>query len=108
VRALTHLHGGNVADTDDGNPHATQTEFAPGKTNTVTYPSDQEAGTVLEGRRCDRRVEHHLGYAFFWVVGSTATSSRERTACASTPRPRTRDHRPRPPAVGTLSTFSPR
>jgi spore coat protein A, manganese oxidase len=36
-RILTHMHGGFVAGTSDGNPYATQKEYARGQTQTVTY-----------------------------------------------------------------------
>jgi spore coat protein A, manganese oxidase len=39
VRAMTHLHGGFVADTSDGSPAVTPGGFAPGETQTVFYPN---------------------------------------------------------------------
>jgi spore coat protein A len=39
VRVLTHLHGGFVAGTSDGNPAATPNGFAAGQTQTVYYPN---------------------------------------------------------------------
>ena len=43
TRILTHLHGGHISDTADGNPYATPDEFVSGQTQTVTYQNDQEA-----------------------------------------------------------------
>jgi spore coat protein A, manganese oxidase len=43
VRILTHLHGGFVAGADDGNPFANPGAFAPGTTQSVTYPMEQPA-----------------------------------------------------------------
>ena len=37
VRVMTHLHGGFVAATSDGNPAVTPTGFGPGQTQTVLY-----------------------------------------------------------------------
>jgi spore coat protein A len=42
-RILTHLHGGFVAGASDGNPYATQDEYARGETQTVTYPPHPRA-----------------------------------------------------------------
>jgi spore coat protein A len=43
VRILTHLHGGLVAGTDDGNPFAQPDAFPNGTTQSVTYPNEQPA-----------------------------------------------------------------
>jgi spore coat protein A len=43
TRILTHLHGGHISDTADGNPYATPDEFVSGQTQTVDYRNDQEA-----------------------------------------------------------------
>ena len=37
VRVMTHLHGGFVAGTSDGNPAVTPDGFGPGETQTVFY-----------------------------------------------------------------------
>jgi spore coat protein A, manganese oxidase len=50
-RILTHLHGGHISDTADGNPYAGSTlpsgqvvpDFLSGQTQRVTYANDQEA-----------------------------------------------------------------
>jgi spore coat protein A len=49
VRVLTHLHGGFVAGTSDGNPAVTPYGFGPGETQTVFYPnqSPQQPATLL-------------------------------------------------------------
>ncbi|WP_115787310.1 multicopper oxidase domain-containing protein [Arthrobacter silvisoli] len=39
VRVLTHLHGGFVAGSSDGNPAVTANGFGPGQTQTVYYPN---------------------------------------------------------------------
>ena len=39
VRAMTHLHGGFVAGSSDGNPVVTPEGFGPGETQTVVYPN---------------------------------------------------------------------
>ncbi len=39
VRVMTHLHGGFVAATSDGNPAVTPNGFGPGETQTVFYPN---------------------------------------------------------------------
>ena len=41
VRLMTHLHGGFVADTSDGNPAVTPNGFGPGETQTVLYTNQQ-------------------------------------------------------------------
>ena len=43
VRPITHLHGGFVAGTDDGNPANPPYGFANGETQTVHYPNEQPA-----------------------------------------------------------------
>ena len=43
VRVLTHLHGGFVAGSDDGNPAATPGEYATGATQTAHYLNNQPA-----------------------------------------------------------------
>jgi spore coat protein A len=43
VRAVTHLHGGHVADTSDGGPDAW---FLPGQHRVYDYPNDQQATTL--------------------------------------------------------------
>ena len=42
-RILTHLHGGFVTGTSDGNPYATQNEYGFGQTQEVTYPPHPRA-----------------------------------------------------------------
>ena len=43
VRMNTHLHGGYVAGTNDGNPYATPGEFVPGQTQRAVYPNQQNS-----------------------------------------------------------------
>jgi spore coat protein A, manganese oxidase len=43
VRAVTHLHGGHVAEESDGGPDAW---FLPGTSDLYEYPNDQEAATL--------------------------------------------------------------
>jgi spore coat protein A, manganese oxidase len=45
-RILTHLHGGFVTGTNDGNPHATHDEYGKDETQTVTYPAHPRATTL--------------------------------------------------------------
>jgi spore coat protein A, manganese oxidase len=45
-RILTHLHGGFVSGTNDGNPYATQDEYEFGETQQVTYPPHPRATTL--------------------------------------------------------------
>jgi spore coat protein A, manganese oxidase len=40
VRVMTHLHGGFVAGTSDGNPAVTPNGFGAGETQTVLYPNE--------------------------------------------------------------------
>jgi spore coat protein A len=44
-RILTHLHGGHISATADGNPFASN-DIQPGQTQTVTYANDQEAAHI--------------------------------------------------------------
>ena len=46
VRMNTHLHGGYVAGSSDGNPYAYAAEYVPGQTQSVVYPN-QQASTLL-------------------------------------------------------------
>jgi len=47
VRSLTHLHGGEVSGTSDGNPYATPLPgFLPGQTQTAYYPNEQRPATT--------------------------------------------------------------
>jgi spore coat protein A, manganese oxidase len=46
VRAMTHLHGGFVAGTSDGNPAVTPNGFGQGDTQTVHYPNQQPASLL--------------------------------------------------------------
>jgi spore coat protein A, manganese oxidase len=43
VRVMTHLHGGFVAGTSDGNPATTGNGFGQGETQSVHYPNQQPA-----------------------------------------------------------------
>ncbi len=43
VRIMTHLHGGFVAGSDDGNPYAEPDAFKTGRTQSVSYPNEQPA-----------------------------------------------------------------
>jgi spore coat protein A len=45
-RILTHLHGGFVSGTNDGNPYATQDEYEFGETQQVTYPPHPRVTTL--------------------------------------------------------------
>ena len=55
-RILTHLHGGHIPDTDDGNPYASP-DIQTGPTpQTVHYANDQEAAHLLVPRP---RLGHH-------------------------------------------------
>jgi spore coat protein A len=44
-RILTHLHGGHISASADGNPYA-NADFAPGTTQRVRYANDQEAALI--------------------------------------------------------------
>ena len=45
-RILTHMHGGFVSGTNDGNPYATLDEYEKGETQTVVYPPHPRATTL--------------------------------------------------------------
>ena len=45
-RILTHLHGGFVSGTNDGNPYATQDEYGLTETQQVSYPPHPRATTL--------------------------------------------------------------
>src|SRR3954467_9578263 len=46
VRMNTHLHGGHVLGSSDGNPYQYAAEYQPGQIQSVVYPNDQ-ASTLL-------------------------------------------------------------
>jgi spore coat protein A len=67
VRAVTHLHGGHVADTSDGGPDAW---FLPGQSVVYEYPNDQEA-TLLwyhDHAMGITRLNPYLGLAGAYII----------------------------------------
>src|SRR6266536_2557310 len=65
VRIMTHLHGGFVAGTDDGNPYATAGAFRSGSTQSVTYPNEQPASLLWYH-------DHYMGDTRMNVVAGLA------------------------------------
>lgn len=46
VRMNTHLHGGYVAGSSDGNPYASPAEYDPGQTQRVIFPNQQSSALL--------------------------------------------------------------
>ena len=70
VRMSTHLHGGHVAGSSDGNPYAHPAEYVPGQVQNVVYPNEQNATLLWYHDHSDQitRLNMYAGLAGLYVV----------------------------------------
>jgi spore coat protein A, manganese oxidase len=70
VRMNTHLHGGHVAGSSDGNPYASPAEYRPGQSQSVVYPNDQNATLLWYHDHADQitRLNVYAGLVGLYLV----------------------------------------
>jgi spore coat protein A, manganese oxidase len=70
VRMNTHLHGGYVAGSSDGNPYQGPAEYQPGQTQTVVYPNQQNASMLWYHDHADQitRLNVYAGLVGLYIV----------------------------------------
>jgi spore coat protein A len=70
VRMNTHLHGGYVAGSSDGNPYANAAEFLPGQTQSVVYPNQQSSALLWYHDHADQitRTNVYAGLVGLYIV----------------------------------------
>jgi spore coat protein A len=79
VRMNTHLHGGYVAGTSDGNPYAYPAEYLPGQTQTVVYPNQQSSTLLWYHDHADEitRLNVYAGLLGLYVIRDAADTGAE-------------------------------
>src|SRR3954462_12589961 len=70
VRMSTHLHGGYVAGSSDGNPYAGPAEFRPGQIQSVVYPNQQNATMLWYHDHADQitRLNVYAGLVGLYLI----------------------------------------
>jgi len=70
VRMNTHLHGGYVAGSSDGNPYATPAEYLTGQTQTVVYPNQQSSTLLWYHDHADQitRTNVYAGLVGLYII----------------------------------------
>jgi spore coat protein A, manganese oxidase len=70
VRMNTHLHGGYVAGSSDGNPYAGPNEFTPGQIQSVVYPNQQNATMLWYHDHADQitRLNVYAGLVGVYLI----------------------------------------
>ena len=70
VRMNTHLHGGHVLGTSDGNPYQYPAEYRPGQIQSVVYPNDQASTLLWYHDHADQitRLNVYAGLVGLYVV----------------------------------------
>jgi spore coat protein A len=79
VRMNTHLHGGYVAGSNDGNPYANPTEYRPGQTQTVVYPNQQSSALMWYHDHADQitRTNVYAGLVGLYIIRDTQDTGLE-------------------------------
>jgi spore coat protein A len=70
VRMNTHLHGGYIAGSSDGNPYANAAEFKPGQIQSVVYPNQQNASMLWYHDHADQitRLNVYAGLVGLYLI----------------------------------------
>jgi spore coat protein A len=70
VRMNTHLHGGYVAGSSDGNPYAYPAEYRPGQVQSVVYPNQQSSTLLWYHDHADQitRLNVYAGLVGLYIV----------------------------------------
>jgi spore coat protein A len=70
VRMNTHLHGGHVLGSSDGNPYHYPAEYRPGQIQSVVYPNDQASTLLWYHDHADQitRLNVYAGLVGLYVV----------------------------------------
>jgi spore coat protein A len=79
VRMNTHLHGGYVAGSSDGNPYDYPAEYVPGQTQTVVYPNQQSSTLLWYHDHADQitRLNVYAGLVGLYLIRDTADTGAE-------------------------------
>jgi spore coat protein A len=79
VRMNTHLHGGYVAGSSDGNPYAYPPEYLPGQTQTVVYPNQQSSTLLWYHDHADQitRLNVYAGLVGLYIIRDAADTGAE-------------------------------
>jgi spore coat protein A, manganese oxidase len=70
VRMNTHLHGGHVLGSSDGNPYQYPAEYRPGQIQSVVYPNDQASTLLWYHDHADQitRLNVYAGLVGLYIV----------------------------------------
>lgn len=70
TRMDTHLHGGYVAGSSDGNPYAYPAEYTPGQTQSVVYPNEQSSTLLWYHDHADQitRLNVYAGLVGLYII----------------------------------------
>jgi spore coat protein A, manganese oxidase len=79
VRMNTHLHGGYVAGSSDGNPYNYPAEYVPGQPQTVVYPNQQSSTLLWYHDHADQitRLNVYAGLGGLYIIRDTADTGAE-------------------------------
>jgi spore coat protein A len=79
VRMNTHLHGGYVAGSSDGNPYANASEYLPGQTQSVVYPNQQSSTLMWYHDHADQitRTNVYAGLIGLYIVRDSQDTGAE-------------------------------
>ena len=79
VRMSTHLHGGHVAGSSDGNPYANPAEYVPGQVQNVVYPNEQNATLLWYHDHSDQitRLNVYAGLTGLYLIRDGADTGAE-------------------------------
>jgi spore coat protein A len=82
VRMNTHLHGGYVAGSSDGNPYQYPTEYRPGQIQDVVYPNEQNATLLWYHDHADQitRLNVYAGLVGLYIIRDALDTGAEPNA----------------------------
>jgi spore coat protein A len=79
VRMNTHLHGGYVAGSSDGNPYQGPAEYRPGQIQSVVYPNQQNASMLWYHDHADQitRLNVYAGLLGLYLIRDSLDTGAE-------------------------------
>jgi len=79
VRMNTHLHGGFVAGSSDGNPYQGPAEFRPGEIQSVVYPNEQNSTMLWYHDHADQitRLNVYAGLLGLYLIRDSLDTGAE-------------------------------
>src|SRR3954466_9124955 len=79
VRMNTHLHGGHVLGSSDGNPYQYTAEYQPGQIQSVVYPNDQASTLLWYHDHADQitRLNVYAGLVGLYIIRDAVDTGAE-------------------------------